>query len=332
VVSIVMTGIRKETSLLNVSKGGSTALYVDNGYIGADDNNDGYSWDAPFKSITGALAHAAPWMTIYIKPGNYPENVVIPCESLRLAGTQQDGPAVVNINPVSGTSLTCLYGYCEFQNLAFVSTNSHAIKLSGPGIQLHDCYIEANNSVGATAYGIWGFDVDSASIYNNYLNGKSSQFAVGVFLDSGSVDCGIQGNYFTDWGDAGKPGYCIGLNDAQRCAITPYEDGHGHYIPNRFISSYVGVYFYVIADFRGHDVHHNFFAENDDYDIWDGNDLTVSGISINENYYAYTGWFFDGNNDGRADYIISAYDNYDVLPLGGVQSWMNPPVPRINIL
>jgi hypothetical protein len=149
-------------------------------------------------------------------------------------------------------------------------------------------------------------------------------------LDGGSVDCGIHGCYFTDWGDAVNPGYCIGFNDAQRCSVTPYVDQAGHHIPNRLISSYVGMYFYVVAGFGGHNIHYNMFSENSGYDIYDPNDPDTSGNSLDGNFYAYTNWFLDYNHDGLADLIVDAYGNFDYHPLGGVSSWMTPNVPRVG--
>src|SRR5512137_1674628 len=111
-VSINQFSIRSSTSTLNISKGGSTAFYVDQNHPSADDSNDGYSWDRPFKTIGGALSGADAWTELYINSGTYIENVVIPHENIVLHGLVQDGTSKVTIKPTTGVALTCAYGQC----------------------------------------------------------------------------------------------------------------------------------------------------------------------------------------------------------------------------
>jgi hypothetical protein len=326
-----LISIRNQSASLNISKGGSTHLYVDMHSDAASDDNDGYDWSRPYKTIQGALVDAPAWTEIWIRYGIYEENLIVPHENIKLHGCIQDGIDRVVVQPVEGVPLLIDSGYCEVDGMAFVSNNASAIRCNYPSHYLHDLYIEVSNDLDVSCSGIWLNDSDYTRIAGCHLDGKGGSSVLGIRVDNGSVDNLIAGNYFTGWGSDGSPGYAIGLNDAQRCAIMPrILDGIA--IPNRFISNYVGVYCYPRPSYLGHGIQHNLFASNVSYDVYDPNLPDTSGIVIRENCYAYVGWMVDRNHDGRADTIVSAYNNYDFCPLASPWSWSTAPVARLNNL
>lgn len=325
-----MAGIRQETSDLNVSKGGSTSLYVDQNSDTASDNNDGYSWDRPYASIMAAINDARPWTELWIKTGLYKENVIIPHQNIKMHGLIQDGTDRVVISPDSGIPLVLDAGHCEVNGIALESHDNHVIKANYPGQKLHDLYLELNNATVITYAALWLNDSDYSVIRDSYLTGLGNANVIGVRVDGGSVDNGILGNYITGFGAGAAVGYAVGLDDAQRCAILPSEI-NGMPIPNRFVDNYVGVYFYARAGYRGHAVIHNLFAQNDNFDMYDNNVPTTSGIVLRENCYAYTGWMEDRDHSGRADIIVNAYGNYDHLPLSSPWSWVTAAISRLSV-
>lgn len=300
------SSIRNQTSQLNVHKGGSTHLYVDQSGPTASDLNDGYDWDRPKKTIGGAIASLRPWTEVWIRGGTYTENVVVPYENVVIHGVIQDGTAKAEIKPASGVPLTVSAGYCEVSGLSLVSTNAHALVASGPGQKLHDLYIEVNSAGVGACYGIHLNDCDRAKVQGCHLNGKSGANDIGVLLDGGSVDCDVSDNYFEDWGDAGVVGYGIGVNDAQRCM----------FLRNIFNSGYVGIYFYTRVGAQLHSVFGNQFYANSLWDIDDTNvDPDTSGIRIGNNFFGYAGWFDDADGDGIADAPVQCNTNWDYKPL-----------------
>lgn len=330
-VSSGQTSIRVETSNLNVSKGGATSLYVDQGHAISSDRNDGYSWDRPFKTISGAITQSRAWTTIWVADGTYRENVVIPYENMSIHGLIRDGPTRTLIAPLTGVPLTLNAGYCEVDNIALESINNHALVAGYPNHNLHDLYVEVNN-VTATVYDAIKLLASSSSVVRRcYLQGNGDDKVVGIYVGGASVDVGVLGNYITGFGGAVNVGYGIALDDCQRVAILP-EVANGLNTPNSIIDNNVGVYCYVQAGYRGHSIQHNLFAANQSYDGYDPNDPTVSGIVPRENCYAYNGWLEDADHDGRADFMVSWYNNYDYSPLSSPHTWTTAAVPRLNMI
>jgi hypothetical protein len=316
-VGTSLVSIRDESASLNISKGGSTSLYVDQTSPTADDKNDGFDWSRPLLTIGAAIAKATPWTEIWVKTGTYLENLIISHQNIKLHGVIQDGADRVIVSPATGIPLTLSSGYCEVDGIAFKATNNHCIKANYPGHLLHDLYVEILNSTVSTYAAIYLDDSDYTVIRDSYLYGNNNANVIGILLDGGSVDNLILGNYITGFGDGLDVGYAIGIDDAQRCAILP-----NGFRPNRIVDNYLGVYFYVNANYRGHSVIHNLFAQQDSYDVYDPNDPDVSGIVLRENCYAYTGWMEDRDHNGRADIVVDAYSNKDYLPLSSPWSHM----------
>jgi hypothetical protein len=332
-VSWIQNSIRAESAELCFAKEGWTALYVNQNSDAASDDNDGFSWDRPCKTIQGAIDKADTWAKIFIAAGGtYLENVVIDTlDKIKLIGAVQDGLTRSAITPTSGVPLTIETGYCEAMGLALVSTNNHALKLEGPGHYMHDMYVEVNNSAATVYYGEYLNDADACVLENIHHDGHSSENVIGTYVGGGSVDVGIIGNYYIDWGDSVKPGYAIGVYDAQRVSIVPRVVA-GHIIPNRFISNYLGVLLSPQAGYRGHCVHGNGFWEQVNYDGYDTNDQDISGNRVDGNFYGYTDWFRDLNHDGIGDLIVTWGGNKDFHPLAGLQSWRTPPMSRTSVI
>lgn len=329
-VSISQFSIRNSTATLNISKGGSTSLYVDKNYPTADDYNDGFSWDRPFKTINGALSTAGPWTEIYIKSGVYDENVIIPHENTILHGLVQDGIAKVSIQPSGGIPLVCSYGHCEFHGIEFVSSNADGIYVTGNDVKIHDCdfHILSSGLSSHACVAIHGGNY--ALIYSCSLDGANYPNVIGVLVDSGSIDAGILGNYFTGFGYGDSAGYAIAIHDAQRVAIVP-RMLDGRMMPNRFYHNYVGVYFYTEVGYRGHSVHGCGFWDTTYYDVYDPNVPADSGIVIDGNFYGYAGWFTDDNHDGMADLLVDCYSNGDYHPLSSLQSLRIHPITKVTL-
>lgn len=332
-VSWIQNSIRAESAELCMVKEGWTALYVDQDSEAASDSNDGFSWKRPFETIQGAVDNADVWAKIYVAAGGeYKENVEIDTlDKLQLIGAIQDGLTRSVINPDTGVPLTISTGYCEVSGFALVSQNNHALKIGGPGHKAHDLYIEVNNDSANVYYGEYLDDADTCILENIHHDGHSCENVIGTYVGGGSVDVGIIGNYYIDWGDSVKPGYAIGVYDAQRVSIVP-RVVNGHSIPNRFISNYLGILFNVQAGYRGHCAHGNGFWEQVNYDGYDTNDPEVSGIRVDGNFYGYTDWYKDLTHDGIADLIVYWGGNYDYHPLAGIQSWRTPAVERVGVI
>mgnify|MGYP001290354993 FL=1 len=303
-----ITSIRTQSATLNFSKGGSTSLYVDQNSPRASDNNDGYNWERPFKTINGAIAYLEPWMDIWIKSGIYQENVVIDREKVTLHGLVQAGLDRVEISPSSGLPLDVQVGYCEIEGISLVSTNSDASHFTGPGHHIHDSYIEVNSDGTAQRTGILLNDCDSAILDHLHLNGQWNENVIGIRVDgtlNASVDGVIRDSYFENFGTIGVSGQGINLNNAQRWLITK----------NVFNSCYNGIFCMVMPNSM-HSIVGNQFYSNSNFDICDMNTNPIaSGIFISNNFYGYVDWFDDPDHDGIASVPIQCYHNYDYAPL-----------------
>lgn len=138
--------IRNQSSTLNISKGGSTSIYIDKYSPKASDKNDGFDWDRPKATIGGATAVLEPWMELWINSGIYQENVIIPYENVKIHGVVQSGVNRAEISPLSGVPLKIQAGYCEVEGIALASVDSNVIEVSYPGNKLHDLYVELNTT------------------------------------------------------------------------------------------------------------------------------------------------------------------------------------------
>lgn len=321
------SSIRAETAELNVSKEGFTPLFVDQASLNADDDNDGGSWTQPKLTIGGALQDADAWSKTYIRPGIYRENLVLAYEHMELIGVARDGMNRVEISPASGCPLTITRGACEVSNMAFIATNDHAVKANtSPEIKLRDLYAEVNNA----KYAMWLNDCDRALVERCFLDGKSTEGAIGLLIGSDTVDLEARHNYITGFGSGGldtsKVGYGIAAHtDSQRSLVEE----------NILINNYTGVFLYKNATWRGNDIIRNQFFENsfaDVYDEADSQGASTNGNSIRNNFYCYTGWFDDNNNDGIADSIVNCYGSYDLAPLAGPRLWKCDHIPRVKEL
>jgi parallel beta-helix repeat protein len=316
------SSIRSQSATLNLSKGGSTSLYVDQTSSKASDDNDGYDWFRPKKTVMGAMLDAAAWAFIFIRGGVYAENVVIPYENVTLIGIVQAGVDRAEIAPSSGVPITVQCGYCEIRGLSIVGTNSNCIVATGPGLNIHDCYIEVDSDGSAQYTEIVLDDCDSFHIWNNSFNGMSVLNVIGIRVDgttNASVDGVIEKNYLLNFGSVGVAGQGINLNNAQRCLVKQ----------NIFDSGYNGIYLENMANAL-HTIVGNQFYANASYDVCDMNtDPVTSGISIRNNFYGYSGWFSDVNHDGIADKPVSCYNGYDYCPLSSPH-YLGPSfIPRV---
>lgn len=303
-----VSSLRNQSATLNFSKGGSTSIYVDQNHSAASDKNDGYNWDRPKKTIAGAIAILAPWMEIWIKSGTYAESVVIDEENVVLHGVVQAGLDRVEIAPLTGVPLDVQVGYFEVEGLALVSTNANALQLTGPGHKIHDTYIEVNSDGSTQCTGILLDDCDNFDLHHNHLDGKYGLNTIGVRVDGtlgASVDGYIHDNFFENFGTVGVAGQGINLNNAQRCVIHK----------NIFDSCYNGIYCEVLANSL-HSIYGNQFYANASVDVCDMNtDQQVSGITVINNFYGYSGWYQDNDHDGIAEFPVACYYNYDYAPL-----------------
>lgn len=303
-----ITSIRTESGKLNFSKGGSTSIYVDQSSANASDDHDGYSWERPKLTIQGAIDVLESWMEIWIRGGTYRENIVIDHENVVLHGVVQAGADRVEIAPASGVPLTISVGYAEIERIAIVATNANAISLTGPGHNIHDCYIELDSDGTAQRSAMVLDDCDKCHIYDNHFSGENVLNTIGIRVDgslSASVDGIIRDNFFEKFGTTGVAGQGINLNNAQRWLITR----------NIFDSNYNGIYCEVKENSL-HTICGNQFYSNFGYDICDNNpDQQVSGIYIMNNFFGYQEWFTDYDHDGIADTVVCCYLNYDYSPL-----------------
>jgi len=315
-------GIRQQTSQLNVSKGGSTALFVDRGSSIASDKHDGYSWDRPKLTIMGALADAEEWTEIYIRSGVYAENVIVQYENTKIHGVVQAGASRVEIAPLTGVPLTSNVGYLEVEGVSLVSTNASACILTGPGHKFHDDYVEVNSDGVLQHSALVLDDCDSIDVHHSHFNGMSGEDTIGIRVDgtiNPTVDAYIHECYLQDFGAAGVTGQCINLDNAQRALI----------IKNIMDSSYNGVYCEVLANSL-HTIIGNQFYANTNYDVYDANPVVeVGGIRVHNNFYGYSGWYSDINHDGIADYpIVCGVANYDYAPLSSPHFLGQSFIPR----
>jgi len=331
-----ISSIRVEISELSVSKSGWTTLFVDKNFAAASDDNDGYSWSRPKKTIGGALADAKSWCKIYVNSGQYEENITISYEHVQIIGVAKDGPDIVNLKSSIGTPLTITAGFCELQTLAVEAIDQHGIQVTAPGHILNDVVVAITNTTGVARIGIWLNDSDSTEIKNCHIDGNGDDEVIGILVGDDTVGAEVTENYITGCGDgigvgcgAGGActanGYAIGIAEsAQRCIISD----------NEIITNCVGVYFYKVgADaFKGHAVLHNAFWENCSYDVFDLYAPEISAIAIRENYYGYSGWFVDSNNDGRADIIVDCNTNKDHAPLFNPQTWRTEAISRAGYI
>lgn len=303
-----ITSIRDESGKLNFSKGGSTSIYVDGSASNASDRHDGYNWKRPKKTIQGALNILESWMEIWIRSGTYAENVVIDAENVVMHGVVQAGSDRVEIAPASGVPLDVQVGYFEIEGISLVSQNANVIQITGPGHKIHDCYIEINSGGGAQYTGILLNDADKVNIHNNHLTGRYALDTIGIRCDgtlNASVDGIITDNYIEQFGTVGTAGQGINLNNAQRFLI----------MKNIFDSCYNGIYCEVKSNSL-HSIIGNQFYANASVDICDMNpDQQTSGITINNNFYGYTDWYYDPDHDGLADMAVECYYNWDYSPL-----------------
>lgn len=303
-----MTSIRTQSATFNFSKGGSTAIYVDQAAPNCNDKNDGYAWDRPKETIQGAIDVLEPWMEIWIKSGIYQENIVIDKENVIMHGLVQAGLDRVEIAPLSGVPLDVQVGYFELSGVSLVSTKSSALKVTGPGHKIHDNYIEVNSDGLAQHTGIMFNDADKLHMWDNTLNGKWGLNTVGVRVDgtlNASVDCLIKDNFFQNFGTVATAGQGINLNNAQRCLV----------LRNIFDSCYNGI-FIELHNNGLHSIFGNQFYANSGIDIVDFNpDQQLSGNVIQNNYFGYVDWYLDHDHDGIADIPIQCYYNYDYAPL-----------------
>ncbi|MFA5692731.1 MAG: right-handed parallel beta-helix repeat-containing protein [Acholeplasmataceae bacterium] len=339
-VYMAQSSVRFEISELAVSKSGWTTLFVDQAYAAAHDDNDGYSWAKPKKTIAGALADAEPWCKIYVKSGEYAESITIPHEHVQLIGITEDGASAAKIVATGGTALIITAGFCAVENIAIEATNQHGIQATTPGHRFDRIAMDLTNTSGSAKYGIWLNDSDRSEICNCHIDGNGSDDMIGIIIGEDCVDVLIHDNYITGCGDGigdagcaaggvcGNAGYCMGVAEtAQR----------SHVYGNIMIDSCVGIYLYKHGgeDYKGHSIIHNQFYEICNYDVYDQYDpddaSDPSGIIIRENFYGYTGWFDDTDRDGRADYMVRCYSNYDRAPLSSPRAWETQAIPRANL-
>jgi len=333
-----ISSIRVEISELSVAKSGWTTLFVDKNYAAASDDNDGYSWSRPNKTIGGALADAKSWCKIYVNSGSYTEEVTVPYEHVQILGTIEDGPAITKIVATGGTALTITAGFCEIANIAIEATDQHGIQATTPGHHFHDMNILLANTTGVARTGIWLDNSDKTIIERCHIDGSGDAEVIGILIGDNTIEAEIRDNYITSCGDgigvgcgAGgactNNGYSVGIAiSAQRCRV--YD--------NAMIDNCVGVYLYadfpVIEAYKGHTIIHNEYYENcsfDAYDQYDPADATdPSGILIRENFFGYQQWFVDSDNSGRADIIIDCNSNKDFAPVANPRAWKTEAISR----
>lgn len=316
-VSIHQIGIRYETSQLNVAKQGATALYVDTNHPAANDDNDGYSWDMPLKTIMGAMRKAQPWTEIWVRGGDYYESVTIDKDNIKLIGAVEDGSNRVAIHASETWGLKIEAAYCDISQIAIITTNADGVVVSYPGNRLSRLYIDLSSLGVSTKCGIRLNDADRCIIENCIINGDGNKdYQIGVLVANGSVDDVIRNCTISGMGETSElhAGYGVGLYRSQRALVEH----------NTISNCGVGVYIYqdTPVEYQGHAVINNMFSENYSYDVFDPTtNQLVTGNMIDGNFYAYEEWFRDSNHDGIADIVVDCYNNRDYHPLANPNAW-----------
>lgn len=323
-VSIYNTGIRYETVELGVAREGATSLYVDTDSEAASDDNEGYSWADPLKTISEAVKRAMTWTKIWVRGGEYYDNIVISADNVHIYGAARDGDERVVIRNLDDKKpvIKITGNACYIENIAVEANNVDSIVIeSSPNNTLRNLYVENDSDGLDPYYGIYLNDADSTIIDHCHITAESADIdkLIGVMIDNGSVNCRLTNSVITGLGgDSGShTGYGVAIDDAQRILIEE----------NTITNCSVGIYFYERDDVISTAVLHNVFAENRDYDVYDPNNPSRSGTLIDSNFYGYDGWFTDSNYDGVADTVVSCFNNYDVHPLSNPWAWKIMSVP-----
>lgn len=324
-VSIYNTGIRYETIELGIAREGATSLYVDTDNPAASDENEGYSWVDPLKTIGEAIERSMAWTKIWVRGGEYYENLTIANDNVHIYGAARDGAGRVVIkNAKNDTPVIKITGNaCYIENLAIEASNADAVVIeSSPNNRLDNLYIKCDSLGSKVYYGVYLNDADSAVINHCHIEADTNDIdkLVGVMIDNGSVNCKLTDSIITKFGGASglHTGYGVAIDDAQRLLVEE----------NAITDCSVGVYFYEREAMITAAVVHNIFAENRDYDVYDPNNPSVSGTLIDSNFYGYEGWFTDSDHDGIADTIVSCFNNYDNHPLANPWAWKVAQITR----
>jgi len=188
--------------------GGDTALnyYVNGNHPNASDDGDGTDPEAPFATIQAAITASnalidwglvppyADFNTIWIAPGEYPENLTPPYYA-RVIGTglANGGDVCVNVNPAAGSALAGNGGYCHWYNVRF------SCETAVPVIDfavMNSCYFEScmitDGNAGLATVGIDTTDAGGSKIVGCNFAFANTPLTIGIRSTGDFFDCLIQ--------------------------------------------------------------------------------------------------------------------------------------------
>jgi hypothetical protein len=339
--------VRNEASEIGLAKMGETAYYVDNTFAGASDENDGFSWTRPFKTIQAALNACKAWSKVYVRAGTYNERLVISNPGIELIcagfdrvflndiGLPNDPVLVETLIDIQASSV-------KVSGLAIANyTSDKCININPSVIEVETvelAFLEitmwgpSTTVMGVTSYtgiGIYIDHGDGCDIHDCYFNGNAKAYS-GITLWTNAINIKIHHNYFINFYQAAPvlTAYAIEMSEGKSASV---------YL-NDFVYNYCSIHSYVDADtFYGHTIYFNnhYATTNVDVDVSIMRagahvESETPGIVVTDGFYAYTGWYSDNNHDGYADIIIDCGDVYDYHPRPSPHMYGLGTVPRIG--
>jgi len=116
------------------------------------DDSDGTSTDAPFKTITFALAHAKAGDTLIIGPGSYDEGITVTTDYITMVGWTPGGYGRPDVLSPSGGGFTLNVHAQGFtaKHIRFAGSGVGGIGVQqmGNGFLYEDCVFESSSNIG----------------------------------------------------------------------------------------------------------------------------------------------------------------------------------------